>query len=274
MDRVARDVRTQSRMRGTQRHRPSRRRGPAGPSGSSGWFAPRSPAADMAPDSFCDGHVGGEPVHPDPVRGEFECRGLGEVDDAGLRRGVRGISRRGAKTLDRRDVDDAATALWRRPWPAPLAGCTASRASDWTGSARPSRSGLVSSSEDQKTPPALFTRIVGTPSVSTVAVSAASTWSASRTSVTHASPPVSAAADSAVVAILLPDRDLGAELGERGSDATADARATAGDHRHAVVQRHGVASPTPWVRLSRSRARGNRRSPPACAPRLSPGKAT
>ena len=59
---------------------------------------------------------------------------------------------------------------------------------------------LVSSSGEKNTPPALFTRMVGVPSSDTVRASATSTWSSSRTSVTQANPPVSAAAASHVLA--------------------------------------------------------------------------
>src|SRR5690242_9409196 len=58
--------------------------------------------------------------------------------------------------------------------------------------------GEVSSRPDQNTPPALFTKRAGVPSFSTVAARAASTCSASRTSVTHARPSISRAADVAV----------------------------------------------------------------------------
>ena len=55
----------------------------------------------------------------------------------------------------------------------------------------------VSSRSEWNVPPALFTRIDGVPSASTVRARAASTWPASRTSSTHSSAPISWATDAA-----------------------------------------------------------------------------
>ena len=90
-------------------------------------------------DPFGQGDVGGQGVDPDAVRGEFEGRGLGVVDDAGLGRRVCRETRCGADAFDRRDADDAAVNFCSTS-PGPPAGCTGRRGADWTCTARPSRS--------------------------------------------------------------------------------------------------------------------------------------
>ena len=54
------------------------------------------------------GDVRGQGVDPDAVGGQLQGRRLGEVDDAGLGRGVGGVARGGPHPLDRGHVDDAA----------------------------------------------------------------------------------------------------------------------------------------------------------------------
>ena len=78
--------------------------------------------------------------------------------------------------------------------------------------------GEVSSSEDQKTPPALFTRIVGTPSVSTVAAIAADPVSFRREVI----PAFTAAGCNAGACHGSPTGKNGFRLSLRGYDPDAD----------------------------------------------------
>ena len=114
-------------------------------------------------DAFGQGDVGGQRVDPDAVRGQLEGRGLGVVDDTCLGCRIGCVTRCGADAFDRRDADDAAGQLLLDEAAGhPLGAQVTWRRLDLYSASQPFS--VVSRIPDQKTPPALLTRIVTGPS--------------------------------------------------------------------------------------------------------------